>query len=176
MSEQIKAIAASTEVELNVSPFMVQNPTEWNGASGTEVYGVNLPGRDARNGNYQRFIGDGSTVAWTEVEVVNLANAPVTMTDETDQLDMVVMVNGEVLPREIETSAPTTTAGKWLVYDDSGDTTLVFGTAPAEGAKVEIFINGTIQNITIPATGIVEGPAPQVVIASAAVTAVRLTR
>lgn len=184
---QIVAIAASTEFELNQSPFLPQNPTEWRGAAATEIYGVYLPGRDARSGKYQRFLGELDGLAlkdtWTEDEIVNLTNAPVVMTDETDQLEIIVKVNGVIVPRQIETviapaTAPVVVAGFFSTYVEGGDTKITFGTAPAEGAVIEFFITAAadIVNITIPASGVIEGPAPQVVIADAAVTAIRLTR
>lgn len=184
MGDQIIKIAANTETVLAVSPFLPQNPTNYQAAAAAEVYGVYLAGRDARDGDYQRWTGDGTKVAWTSTEIVNLANAHVdagTLADE-DVLRVAVKVNGEVLHRVAASATPG--AGE---FKTSGTTTITFGEAPAAGAKVEMFLAGTdpsgsaedagIINFTVPGDALpFQEQAPEVVYADAGVTATRLTR
>lgn len=173
---QIRAIVADTETVLNVSPFLPRNPVRWESDAGATVNGVNLSGKDARGGNYQRWVGDGSTVAWTSTTLVNLANAHVDggALSQADVLRVVVKVNGAILKRVAASATPG--AGE---FKTSGSVTLTLGTAPALGAKVEFFLQAAadVGSSTIPAGGVShEVAANEVVISSAAATVSRLTR
>jgi len=175
---QITAIAADTETLLNESPFLPQNPTHWNCVAGGHVYGVLLPGRNARNGNYQRWNGTGAKTVWTETELVNLANAHQdggAITDAT-RLAVVVLEDGVPLHRVQSDAVPA--AGQFKVWDDAGTAKITFGDTHAATVKLEMFLTDTddISDLTLVANTPKEGTAPQVVYATEASTAIRLVR
>lgn len=175
---QITQIAATTVTELNKSPYLVANPVHFNSVPGATLYGVNLASRDARGGNYQRWVGDGLTDAWNSDKVVNLVNAHVDggVLAGADVLRVVVKVDGAVLQRVASGATPG--AGEFKTHTVGGKTTITFGAAPAAGGLVEIFLApaASVNTKTLTANVPSEGPAYQVVYASAAAQAIRLTR
>jgi len=177
MTQITTPVAADTPYELNVSPFLEQNPTEFYSVPGATVYGVYLAGKDARSGYYQWWEGDGVTTTWDEDAIVNLANTNDdggALTTAANLLT-VIKVNDVVLKRVSSAGAPG--AGEFTCADNGGKQEVIFGTAPALGAKIEVFIRTAVdKTYTLVATEPQEQPAPQVVIGSAAFQAIRLTR
>lgn len=136
---QIIDIAAATETEVTESPFLVANPLRLIPTVANQVvYGVNLAGRDARLGNYQRWEADGVKTTWTADEVVNLANADVATVTAANILRVVAKVNGVVLHRVDVLATPG--AGEFKVQDNAGTNEIVFGDTYAAGTLIEVFL------------------------------------
>lgn len=174
---QITNIAAATATLLNASPYLVGNPVHFESVAGGTLKGLNLAGRDARGGSYQRWNGDGSTTTWTPTAVVNLANAKGDggSLDEDNILQVVILVNGSPLKRVQSDATPA--AGEFKTASaDGGD--LVFGDTLAVTDKIEVFLDdGTnISDDTLVANTPKEVAARQVVYCTAACSAIRLTR
>jgi hypothetical protein len=174
-ASQIIAVAATTITLLNKSPFLPQNPTHGNAVAGATVYGVNLPGKNARSGNYQKWRGDGVTVAFAPAAIVNLANAHVDggSLGAADVLRVVVKVNGAVLQRVASGASPS--AGQ---YKTSGSGTLTFGSTYTAADVIEVFLSAAadITTETLSANIPKEIVAKEVVYGSAAFQVVRLTQ
>ena len=178
MANQIIAVAASTQTELEKSPFLAQNPTNYHSEAGTTVYGVFLAARNARNGDYQRWEGDGTTNVWDQDTIVNLANAH----DDggalavADTLRVVLKVNGEVWQR-VDSGGPAPSGKEFSCADSGGKITITTGDTPVEGAKVEVFLRSAMDATLTLAAGVhQEAPAYQVVLGTAAFEVIRLTR
>jgi hypothetical protein len=179
---QIVQILALVATELNHSPYLVANPVDLFCVAGGDIHGVNLAGRDARTGNYQRWLGDGVETTWDEDTVVNLANAhdDAGALAAADALRVCIKVNGTLLNR-VDSGGAAPAAGEFSCADDAGKMTVILGDAPAEGAVIEVFLapetgNGAIVTTTLAALTPTQWPALQVVYAEEAVTATRLTR
>ncbi len=137
-ASNIVALTAQTETELNASPFLVTNPAAWRGLSGDIIYGVNLPGKDARGGKYQRWVGDGVRRVWDANEVVNLAKAPTTAAvTDANCLSAVVKVNGTLLKHTAINAAPAAGAFR-ITAGVPGVATVTFTGVPADAGTVTI--------------------------------------
>lgn len=175
---QVIALTADEETELTKSPFIVDTPVRFESHAGASVYATNLPGRDARGGEYQRFEGDGSKTVWTSTEVVNLANAHVDggTLDDDDRLRVVLKVDGVVKKRVAASATPG--AGEFKT-SGSSPISLTLGDTVDDGGKIELFLRDAddITTLTIPANGVShEEAAYQMVLADAATTVSRLVR
>ena len=138
MSYQIIGLVAQTATTLNISPFLPRNVATWKGTAGDIAYGVNLPGRDASASPYQRFVGNGSKVQWTQAEVAELANVPV-VGDFTDAnaLSTVIMQGGSLLQRVAHPAVPV--AGEFtLVAGTVASATVTFADVPADAGTLTI--------------------------------------
>jgi len=186
MGQQIITVAAATETELNESPFLVANPSRLTPSANDQVvYGVNLAGRDARLGTYQRWEGDGTKKTWTAAEVANLVNAHVDggALAAADSLRVVVKINGVVQHRLA--ASGTLASGQFKTSTVGAVNQIDLFAAPAAGAKVEIFLAPAAGTVNAPAqitpatsTALMryEVPATQVVYAAATFQIDRLTR
>lgn len=134
---QITTIAATTATELNKSPYLVGNPVHLECVAGGTIYGVNLAGRDARGGKYQRWLADGVNVQWNKNTVVNLANADTSTPSAADMLRVIVKKNGSLLQRVAAATVPTT--GQFSVTNGArGVAKVVFGAVPADAVTVTL--------------------------------------
>lgn len=137
-ASNIVSLTAQTETELNESPFLPQNPAEWRGTATDIVYGVYLPGKDARGGMYQRWAGDGVKRVWDADEIVNLANAPTTAAvTDANCLSAVVKVNGALLKHTAIDAVPAAGAFR-LTAGVPGVATVTFAGVPADAGTITI--------------------------------------
>lgn len=175
---QIITVPADTVVELDRSPFLPKNPALWQAAAPVTVHNAFLPGRDARNGNYQRWVADGNTDTWTEDEILNLVNAhdDAGALQPEDVLRVVVKVNGVVLTR-VDSGGPAPGPGEFTCVEVAGDMTLTFNADLDAGAIVELFLCEPLPAVDLLAGVPQQARSPQVVFADGeAFQAIRLTQ
>lgn len=192
MATQIITVPADAPYELNRSPFLPQNPARFESAETVTVFGVLLPGKDARNGHYQRFVGPGpgsdpedpQDAVFTEDEIVNLRNAhdddgEVALVG-AENLLVIVMVNGQLYTRATS-NAGAPAAGSFTCHADGGNDgkmTLTFGEVIDPDQTIEIFL---VDADDVTETELVAGvpkqaASPQVVFAGEDFTVSRLTQ
>lgn len=172
---QLVALAAGVETELTTTPFLANQPAEANSVAGGALHATNLPAKNARNGNYQKFNGPGAT-SITSTSIVNLANAHVdggTLND-VDVLRVIVKINGVIQKRVAAAASPS--AGQFKT-SGAGPITLTFGASIPATSVVEIFLReaSEIAAFTLVANTPQEVASYQVMRAVAASTVSRLT-
>lgn len=136
---RILDLAATTVTELAKTPFLMADAVHANSVPGATIYGVDPAGRDANGGNYQRFLGDGTTNQFGADKVANLVNADSAALAGGSILKVIVKKNGRILTRVGPTAIPT--AAQFRVSANAcgqGSVTFTTGSLPADGKILTI--------------------------------------